>query len=379
MRKSGLIEKSQFFLMLFFLISFVSGQEFGRIPLKECWKIENENINQVEIASDNDSIVYLSNSEGFIEAINTQTGEFFWKSEIGGEILPKIISDSSRVFIPSRRLSSEKTGSLNSDKITIHSLSKSTGITNWQRHLSLPEAPSHTGEVFMLDNPYKLFLITQSGNFITLSKQNGDILLEKKYVSPITTIPFLQGEKIYFGTRERKIKTYSIPTGHLSDVMSVPEIPKSILINKDSNLFVGDTAGNILLLDTRNQTVRWKTWTGAEVANVTKVKQGFLIVSLDNYIYLLSEKNGGRIWKKRLSGRSIGNPLIKENIAVFSTYGGSDAVLIELKRGKQINQLNVEEDNYFTNNPKGFGDLVFFQTRRGLFTYTAGSNCSSKK
>jgi eukaryotic-like serine/threonine-protein kinase len=379
MRKSRLIEKGLIFLMIFLPVQLISGQQFGTVPLKECWRIENDSISLIEVASDNDLKLFFISSEGFIEAVNKFNGEILWKTEIGGEILPQIIFDSQRVFTFSKKLSPDETISDKSNGIIIHSLSASTGITNWQKKVPLPNSLAAGEEIFLAENSEILFLSTKTGIFIGISKQNGKILFEKNNSAEITSPPLLQDGKIYFGTKDKKIKTISLSNWLASDVSTLPSALSSILINGNSNLFVGDERGNVLSLETRHHALRWKTRTGAEVTNIAKIEGGILVLSLDNYVYLLSEKNGSRIWKKRLSGRSIGKPLIKNGVAVFSTYGGTDAVFIELKKGKIINQLFIADDNYFTSNPKSFGDFIFFQTRKGILAYNAADGCLNKK
>jgi outer membrane protein assembly factor BamB len=146
----------------------------------------------------------------------------------------------------------------------------------------------------------------------------------------------------------------------------------------DNSLYIGDKYGNVSEIMISSGKVRWKAVTGAEIISVTKVKQGLLVSSFDNFIYLLSEKNGKRLWKKRLTGKSIGKPLIKDNVAVFCTLGGSDALFIELDKGKSVNKVLINDENYFINNPSSFNNLIFFPTLKGLIAFSSDKQCSNK-
>jgi outer membrane protein assembly factor BamB len=384
MRKSAFNQIILFLLIFPLQISTIFSQQFGAVPLKECWKIENEAIIGLKIASDNEVELFLSNSDGLIEAINKLTGEIIWKTEIGGELYPQILNDSQKLYIVSKNANGEneeikETKEISDEKkstlLTVRALSISTGITNWQKPLNKIAGE----EIFFLENAEQLFLLTRSGKFTALSKAQGEILSEAQLDARITALPFLYAGKIYLGTSEKKIETISIPDGKKQTLLDLPGIPKSIYINGNGNLYTGDAAGNLLAMDIQRNSVKWKNWTGAEITNITRVDRGLLVTSFDNYVYLLSEKNGKRLWKTRLSGRSMGTPLIKDNVAVFSTFGGTDAVFIELKKGKSINRILIQEQNYFVNNPQSAGDLIFFPTHRGVFAYTAAVNCPDKK
>src|SRR4051794_29229683 len=102
MRKLAFIRKGLFFLILFCQIQIISAQEVGVKPFRECWRFENDNINSFALASDNDSNLFLSFTDGSVEAIDRKLGKSIWHSEVGGEIISPILSDSKKIYVLSR-------------------------------------------------------------------------------------------------------------------------------------------------------------------------------------------------------------------------------------------------------------------------------------
>lgn len=375
MRKSVFIKKSLFLLILFYqAINFCQAQDFGRSPLWECWRIENENLTDFAFASDNASEYFLPLTDGSLEAVDKITGKNIWRSELGGTIIAPLIVDQNKLYVVSRN-SSPDNSLIEETKgdYLVRAVSISTGITVWQKSL----ASEKSEKVFLLEDLEKLFIFTENGLTYCIDKLNGRTLFETKIGYKIATVPFLNKDKLHFSSMDGKFVTYSTQNWQIQKTLDLKTIPSTMLVT-DNSLYIGDKYGNVSEIMISSGKVRWKAVTGAEIISVTKVKQGLLVSSFDNFIYLLSEKNGKRLWKKRLTGKSIGKPLIKDNVAVFCTLGGSDALFIELDKGKSVNKVLINDENYFINNPSSFNNLIFFPTLKGLIAFSPDKQCSNK-
>lgn len=381
MRKSVLIVKGIIFLILFYQVFDARAQGFGRSPLRKCWQIESadEHTSPTFIASDNVNGFYAAFSDGSIEFINKYTGQTNWRSNLGGEILNSFAFDETKIYLISRNLpvknESDRSDNAQTD-LNILALGKETGITKWQSSVSLPRTESE--HVYLLDDDRQLFLITGSGKIFFLNKETGKITFDKDLNANPISVPDLAGQKIYIGTSDKKITAISTITGEIETEYAFKNLPVEIYIRDETEFFVGDEMGNIVAVNPKTDEIRWQWQTGARVASMTLIDKGLLVSSFDNYVYLFSEKNGKRLWRKRLSGRSVGQPLIKNEIAVFSTLNGNDAVFIELKKGKAINRIFIPEENYFLSNPVELENLLLFQTYRGLVVYGAENDCKQK-
>lgn len=378
MRKSAAIV---IIFFTFFSQNFtVPAQEFGSASLRKCWQTKRENHSGVFVASDNTQHFYVAFSEGILEAVVKNSGQTLWKSDIGGEILPEFIIDPERLYILSKELSptaaypSGKSTESPFTELKIHGLSPNTGITIWRQTLSVP--PSE--RAFLAENTSRLLILTNTGKIFLVNKQNGNVELERNLnVAPVTRPLFLE-DNLFFGTTDKRLIEISAQSGNLKKEFKLSQLPSLIFGINEGNIVIGDVLGGIKSLDLNEGTIHWQILTGAQIASITKVKNGLLVSSFDNFIYLLSERNGKLLWRTRISGRSIGAPLVKNSFAVFSTLNGSDAVFIDLQKGKTVNRIVIAENNYFLGNPVILGNLLLFPTYQGLSAFGSEFDCEKK-
>ncbi|MGI8495066.1 MAG: hypothetical protein ACR2L1_07115, partial [Pyrinomonadaceae bacterium] len=118
----------------------------------------------------------------------TITGKTIWQSRIGGEILPSISADDNKLFIVSKTYDSDKKAEITKIKsgnsnefqseqtvlLTINSLSKRTGITNWQKSFSA--LPGEKAYIYSVGE--RLLVLTETGHQLFLNKNGGEILSE---------------------------------------------------------------------------------------------------------------------------------------------------------------------------------------------------------
>jgi outer membrane protein assembly factor BamB len=330
-------------------------------------------------ASDNIIDFIFLNTDNSFQAIDKKTGELIWKTDIGGQFLESYITGSGKVYIASRGVNNDNNNETNKTYdyfLNLRSLSHETGISNWQ--ISLPQNGQISKIYLNEDSAGLITILTESGQITSINKSDGSVNSVKELELSIVAEPIFQENQIILGTGDGRVLCISKKDWSVITEIKISGAPTEIL-SSGERLFVGDKSGNIFSHDLKKKNVKWKSITGGEITSITKTPRGLVVSSFDNYVYFLSEKSGKRIWRKRLSGRSIGKPLIKENVAVFSTFGGSDTVFIDLDKGKQINSVILQEENYFLNNPKSLGNLLVFSTLKGLIAQSTTKECISTK
>jgi outer membrane protein assembly factor BamB len=314
-----------------------------------------------------------------LEAFDKKSGEIVWETEVGGELLASVTSDSEKIFILTKpSATNNKFASIKEQNFTLNlqAISPKTGITNWQISLAMKEVAE---KVYLFkSNRQHITILADNGHFFSLDIQTGRLLSKSKLGFSLSTDPYPFNNEILLATKEGKILILSITDSRVIDEIETQIIPNVILATEDK-LLIGDKTGNVIAFDSKDKKRKWKATTGGQITSLSRVAKGILVSSFDNYVYLISEKSGKRIWRKRLSGRSIGAPLIKDNVAVFSTYGGTDSVFINLDKGKQINSISIQEENYFIDNPIGLGNSIIFPTFKGVLTYGTKKECASTK
>lgn len=343
-------------ISVYFLSSFETLGQENNIPpslFKQCWKLETDKITPYEIGSDNKGHIYLPLVDGKIVSIDLITGIKIWESDFGSQIISPPLSDEKSIYIIS------KTGA----RILLRSLSKDFGITNWTVNLDFK------GEVFFIKSNDKLVISSKDGKFTVVDKNSGELVWSKSFEQELSSTPILLGSWIVFGTISKKIFFYSIESGSLLSQFKTSTSPTIIFAIRNKYLFWGDYNGNAYLSDLKIKKIFWKVRSGAEILSILLTRQGVLISSLDNFIYLVSIETGKFIWKRRLNGRLSFNSIIVDKYLITVTFASEVVDVISIETGKLLNQFIIEDGNYFINKPLLSNDLFIFPTIKGLVAF----------
>ena len=166
------ITLSVIFFILIFLIFFVNIKAQIKIeklkfqpsiPLKMCPQLPfNQTLNNL-LASDNFTKIFVSYFDGQIESVDLQTSSKIWRTEIGGQIISRLIldkADNKTIYVVTKLTSA-----------IIWAINAETGITKWQ--VTIPFALS--GEVFLYNYHDILVVICKNGKVLSFDKTDGTI------------------------------------------------------------------------------------------------------------------------------------------------------------------------------------------------------------
>lgn len=371
MRKSYLnLFRVGFLTLNLLLLPFaVNSQKTLPEPLRQCWEFTTDEINKTEIASDNASHIYFSSKDGHIIAVNLADGSPEWKTELGGRT-EKILYDKETLYVTSINTQDR------AKKITVRAISAGTGIAKWQRDLET-EPDNQAGENSVVSDEDYIFLITAAGNLYKLSKNEGQQLERATLGATATTAAEISDKNIYVGTDQKSINIYSTVDKTLEKVQ-LDEVPTTIY-TAENRVIIGDRLGRLIALNFKGEK-EWQTRTGAEITNIAKTDRGIAVSSNDNFIYLVSLKNGEKLWKKRLTGRTTAISSEADRALLVVNLNGDLSTLVEIEQGKTINQVTVQSPRYFVNKPILLNDIIVFHTSTGLIAYTnSAGNCLKEK
>jgi outer membrane protein assembly factor BamB len=218
----------------------------------------------------------------------------------------------------------------------VRSLSKQTGVTNWSE--SLPASI----RFFLGATASGLVVVSDSGQIEFRSSENGEIVHQTAVSGPITAEPFFTRDSVLIGTGQKALFVLAGNDGKVVAKKALKFVPTAISVTADEQIVTGDERGNLALRSARGD-VQWNFKNGARIAAVGYTKHGILAVSLDNFVYLLSNGSGSVIWKRRLPGRVFGRPAVGGETIVVTTVADGRAFVIDVESGKLVNQLAVEE------------------------------------
>ena len=371
------------------------------LPYRQCWNIKKSNLTANNIASDNVSSLYISTTDGKLSSVNITTGNIEWESELGGNIISAAVTDeieTDNTLNTDKKVNEnnehdENKSGLNSKNVYIvtksqstvkvRSLSKITGVTNWQTTFEnkfFDEKQS--AEIFLSGN--NLILSGQNGSLAAVKRSDGMLVWTKSINSDLSARPFYLKNMLYLATVTSQLLVVSMESGEIFTTGNVPSPVTAIFADGAGFLFLGNKKGEVYALKVIDHSSRqnfqknyWKLRTGAEIKNLNLNAGGLLISSSDNFLYLVSPQHGKQKWKKRMDGRIAADPLIIGNSALITTLGSNSAAFINLSDGKTINRLVTETDNYFVTRPVYTGSLILAATLNGISTFSdSAKSCS---
>lgn len=396
MGKTYGLHRISIFVNLLLLLSIIGyAQKIGNFPLVNCWNntlIQNGKLlnasdndfvflspNNYEIHSSTDKLIsqsidnhqkyfLVSDGEGLVSALDAGTGKVIWRTLVGGKIFSNIVYDDNYIYLLSEnKLQLSSINSINNltepIKTKVTALSWQTGVTKWQIASEL--ILTSKSRLHITGN--SLILNDAQSNYEVIDKNTGQPI---KNDEVIVMTPLLEYKKNFSAKAYKLILKRQDPSN---------ELPY-LFIDNFRKMYIGDSTGAISSYDLTNGRMKmnWKFQTGGGVILMKKIAQGVLVISFDNYLYLLNPSNGKPKWRKRLSGRPFGSVLLFNDVGIFTIVNNNEAVLVDLNRGTIINRITLSDDNYFTSGSTYAGGILAFETFTGISAFGQKESCSDK-
>jgi outer membrane protein assembly factor BamB len=360
----GSLSSLYIFVVLTILCLTIYPQKFeGKIPVvNNCWFYSTSETTDYEIASDNANDLYIPLLDGKLLSINSKNAEKNWEAVLAGDIIsaPLVTQENVYVLI---KINDEDGKENNAD--VLYSLSKITGITQWQIRLT------SSNKVKLYDSGNNIILIFANGIIYSVAKLDGRINWQKSLGTEISAFPFITTNEIILGAANKQINILSPSDGKLIEKFEISAQPTVIAENATrDNLVLGDNKGNLWSLNRKKKTRNWGFRQGAEISNITHTAQGVLVSSFDNFVYLFSETSGKLIWKKRLRGRIAAAPQINGGNFVIASIDESEALVIDLGSGKLVNKIALDNGNFFSGESIKLKNLFIYTTRKGIYSFS---------
>ena len=327
-------------------------------PLHVRWSFEDDKISNITPAV-NGEAVYVPLGNGAVVSLRRESGEFFWRSELGGVITSTPSADSRGVYLASEI---PPLGDSKYPQATgvLRALGSKSGVTLWMRTLPSPIRGA------LAANDTILFGRSSDGRIYAVKKDNGEILWIKYGSLPFNSSPVLYGGKLYVVDSGGSLYAIEENTGQTSWRYRTRAQSGASLAIIEGTVFVGSDEGYVHAIDERTGRMRWRARAGGAVQTVQPAGKCLLATSLDNFVYCLSTQRGKKVWKRQLPGRVTARPLVLDDDVLLSPLAGDECVVLSLQDGRKINSVYVGEDNNSEADPMLSGDLLLVTTRKGV-------------
>lgn len=363
-------------LFVLFGIFFINGQHnsisrsdtYSEYTFQRCWLIPADSSSQ--IASDNDSLFYISFSDGTIKALDLK-GKEIWKTNLGGKIVFPLQYHNNKLFVVSQanvllQETDEKNG-INS--FTISALDKESGISVWKKDYRSAQRPRLSA------SKDRLIIVTseKSSNGIVsiidvVEEQFGKSLFHKGYNFDVLQIFKSRddnGQYIKMLTSLQTMASISLFDGETTFSKTEADHFQAGT-NFNRGVLLADKRGHINFIDSSGTKQEFKLKFGAGISSVTHHKNSILVTSLDNFFYSVSEDGRRLNWKRRFAGRITEKPIIRQDMIFAYAQGDSVLYILNHGDGKVLNRVSVTDKKEIIGFPVLLKNFLFIMTNGGL-------------
>lgn len=277
--------------------------------------------------------VYFVDTERRLHAIDITAATKLWTSDLGGQVVSDLLVTEASILMVTNVGDASSSAPL---AAKLRSISRQTGVTNW-----IADLPATTSAWLGAVNG-TIVSAGKLGNILAFSRETGLPAWSKSLGVELAAEPHFADRSILVGTVGNELVRVSYE-GQLVKFAKLDHLPTAVFSDPASRVMSGDERGNLRFMSPAGKRY-WKFRNGAQISYIVTYDSEFLVASYDNFIYKLS-KNGNVEWKRRLSGRLFGKPLIVAGMAVASVAGDGSVYVLDLANGKIVNRIETGEGN----------------------------------
>lgn len=356
------------FILAFSFQTVVFGQEKinWEVPFIKCWDFPLRFDNNGSVASDNNNSIIFDENNASIVSINASDGLENWRSNLGGKLGLNILLYKNFIYTFSNIFVDNLITT-----VSIRSIESKTGITTWQNEIKT------NVKLKVLQNEEQLFIIVNSRTIKAINKLDGKISWEKNLTGIITSATFFGINQLLVFT-DKNIYVLSLISGDIVEFsINIQNVEHSLFLY-EKEFISGNSLGDVFRFDLKTKKNLWNVKIGGGVSSLVKTIDGVLVSSLDNFIYFFSLKDGKLKWRKRVAGRIFIEPLIIRNYVIVLNSNNNIALIIDIKNGKTVNQINIVDNDNFSSYPVITEKFLIFRTFKGISAFS-NKPCETKK
>ena len=331
------------------------------VNMAKCWSFPLAETTGVQLTSDH-SRVFIGTGNGKIDALSV-AGEKTWSSEFGGEISSNFVVAAGSFFFVT---SAPSSGTANTAESKLRSVSKETGITNWTVKIS--DADQH----FLHNFNGSIITVSTDGELISIDARQGKVKWKRVIANGFAAEPKFTANEVIVATVANQIFSLSMATGQIGSLRKTAYGVTALTALRNLVLIAGDERGNIFSLNGADKPL-WLFKTGGKISSVLPLGDDILAASHDNFVYFLDGNNGGRTWKKRLSGRVGRAVSIGDQYALLSVLEEQGAILVDISNGRTIGRILLDEGEVIVSASVVFSmrePVLHILTNRSVHSYS---------
>ncbi|MEJ7623141.1 MAG: PQQ-binding-like beta-propeller repeat protein [Pyrinomonadaceae bacterium] len=332
-------------------------------PVK-CWTYSLGDMVGERLSAD-DTLIYFGTEGGRVDAL-TIAGKKVWSSEFGGAVTSNLESTEAELFVVTSSILSE-TGQIKDG--TLRSVTKPTGLTTWT-------VPVGDAERYFLRS-YKgsVIVVTSNGVIYSVDAKTGSMRWRREISKGFAAAPYFSGTAVFIAGLERQVFKIKMETGEIEAMTRTAYGVTALGETWLGGQITGDERGNLTSIDRDSGKANWRFKTGGAIAGISTRGSNLLVISNDNFVYLIESRNGEVIWKKRFSGRVAYSVGLQKSYVATHSIDQNVVLLTETAKGRGAGQIRLPWDEKLTDHPIYSGDSLLMITDKALYAYST-NGCS---
>jgi outer membrane protein assembly factor BamB len=310
-------------------------------------------------------LIFAASTGARVEALSLD-GKKVWTTELGGELGSNLLAVENSLFLVTSAISGDGTAGSS----VLRNLSKDTGVTSWTA--KLPDA-SH----FLGSANGSVTVVSSSGVIHSIDPKAGAIKWKREIASGFSGKPLFAGDRLIVATTANQLFTISLGSGEIESMRKLTSGATALAVLQNGGLVVGDERGSIASL-TNGERVNWSVKSGGSVSMLIAVGNDIIAISNDNFVYFLTGRNGGLVWKKRLSGRASQVATADGKYVVVSTFDEPGVLLLDLSSGRVAGRTALGADETLVSEPLASNGVILFQTNEAIESFSL-NGCGKKQ
>ena len=347
------------FLWLIVTVLQVAGQTkpAAEADIVKCWGYPLSDTPAQTLATDG-ARLFLGFEGAKIEALSLD-GKRLWSTDLGGASRSNILSFDGGMAVVTATASIASEGAPDN---TLRFLSKETGITN--RTVKLPAADHY----FLGLANGLVIVVSKSGVIQSLDEKGGAIKWKREIATSFVGTPVFNGERVVVASGSNQLFSVGLASGEIESMRKMPFPITALAQMGDGKMVTGDDRGNVTLLNGIDKPA-WRFRSGGEIRLLSNAERNILAVSHDNFVYLISGRNGDVIWKKRMLGRAAEAVPYAGRYVLISGIEEHVAVLVDMTNGKVAGQIAFADNETVIKAAAGV-DQIFVLTNEAAYAFS---------
>lgn len=271
---------------------------------------------------------FLPNLRGLVTQVNPQRPEIVWIFRAPRPLVSPVFLGSQALYVFD-------------ESQTLHCLNKD-GQKIWQRSFdsAITSAVKEAGG--------RVYLGTESGEFIALNADSGEILWSQKVPGAIRSNPVAAKDQIIFGCDDQSIYLLNSQGALVNRFPAQGGIGPSLFV-ENGVLYFGTDDQMFYSLDLRTRRLRWKVKIGGVAVTVPMVRgKRLFFVGSNNILYCLNKRNGTILWWRTIPARTT-FPIAVIDKRILVTSMSTLMVSFDLESGQPLEAYALEGE--FRSNP----------------------------